>query len=221
MSVPKIFLDFFEKCNIKNTKDFLNKAKQFQNILQQENSKHNLTRIENDTEFWDKHISDSISISWQFSEFATSKINIIDIGCGAGFPSIVLAIAFPDLNITAIDSVGKKVIFVNYAAKELGLNNIKALHIRSKEFKPENKFDVITARAVGEPFKIFKESKKLLTANGRYILYRTPENLEEDLIKINKLTSNAKFKWNSKEIFSLPAENGRRVFIVGQRETDG
>jgi 16S rRNA (guanine527-N7)-methyltransferase len=220
MIVNSKFIDFFPGCGVKDIDSFVDKITKFKNYLSQENKKHNLTRIESDDDFWNKHICDSLSIAKVFPEMAREKFSIIDIGCGAGFPSFVLAAAFENLTITAIDSVGKKTEFLNRASEIIGLNNLKVSHVRSREYKTEEKFDIITARAVGEVYKIFKDSKKLLRDGGRYLLYKTPENIDEDLFKTNKLSKKLKFTWERTEDFSLPAGDGKRLFVIGKHIDD-
>ena len=217
MTIPKLYTDFFSECGIHDLSNFIARITQYKNYLSEENKKHNLTRIESDKDFWNKHICDSISILKFFPHLIEKKINIIDIGCGAGFPSFVLAAAFQNLNITAIDSVGKKTNFLNKASALTNLDNLIALHTRSNEYKTEEKFDIITARAVGDIFKIFKESRKLLSGNGKYILYKTPEGIDEDLERVNKFSAKFNFIWKKTEYFTLPGGNGERLFVVGEK----
>ena len=217
MNIDDYFTAYFSVCGVKDISIFLEKITKFKNFLSEENKKHNLTRIESDDDFWNKHVCDSLSIAKLFPEIAKEQFTVLDIGCGAGFPSFVLAAAFENLTITAIDSVGKKTDFLKKASDLIGLQNLKVIHARSKEYKTEEKFDIITARAVAEIFKIFKESKKLLEDNGRYILYKTPENIHEDLLKTNKLSTKLKFVWKKTDDFVLPAGDGRRLFVIGER----
>ena len=87
---------------------FLQACSTFQEILYETNKTMNLTRIPPE-EFWSKHIADSVSIA----PYLNGKFNLCDVGCGAGFPSLPLAAAFPELQVTAVDSTRKKIDFVN------------------------------------------------------------------------------------------------------------
>lgn len=219
LNMPPIhekYLDFIKKCNIFFPEVLISKLDEFRLYLESENNKYNLTRIIDEDDFWCKHICDSLSILKYFSELLEKELNIIDIGCGAGFPSIVLALSCPKLNIIAIDSVGKKIEFIKRISDKLNIHNIKAINIRSKEMKPTIKFDIITARAVAEPIKIFRESRKLLSDNGKYVLYKTPQEILGNIDHINKLTENQKFSWRNTEIFKLP-DGSERLFLVGEK----
>ncbi|MCF7792349.1 MAG: 16S rRNA (guanine(527)-N(7))-methyltransferase RsmG [Victivallales bacterium] len=209
--------NYFTECGIQKQEQFTEIIKKFKDFLKAENCKYNLTRISGDKEFWNRHICDSISIAKYFPEIAQNNYTVLDIGCGAGFPSFVLAAAFSNLEVTAIDSVGKKVNFLKSAAASSKLDNLEVVHVRSKEYKTDNKFDIITARAVGDILKIFRESRKLLKENGHYILYKTPENIDEELEKLNRTTAKFNFKWETSKVFELPIGKEKRIFVVGRK----
>ena len=147
---------FIEKLNIalkENTDITLNEKQQEQMFLLSErlvevNKVMNLTAITDEDGIILRHLVDSLLIS----EYFEANSTIIDVGCGAGFPSLPLAIARPDLHITALDSTEKRIRYVDETARLLGLNNLCATTARAEEFatKPEyrEKFDYATARAV-------------------------------------------------------------------------
>ena len=117
-------------------------------ILKEANKIHNLTAIKEDKEIILKHFIDSLMIS----EYIPVGSDVIDVGCGAGFPSLPLAIFRKDLTLLSIDSTAKKINYVNDTAKKLGLENIVAISCRAEELAHQNGrrecFDVATARAV-------------------------------------------------------------------------
>ena len=115
-------------------------------ILVETNRVVNLTAITDEKEVILKHFIDSATIC----EFMGNDWSVIDVGCGAGFPSLPLAVLRPDLSIASIDSTGKKVDFVNATAKKLGLENITAICTRAEDFAKNNResFDACTSRAV-------------------------------------------------------------------------
>lgn len=112
------------------------------------NKSMNLTAITDESAIILKHYADSVSIS----KYIPKKSTVIDIGCGAGFPCLPLAIFRPDLNITALDGTAKRIEYVKATAKLLNLDNVTAIAGRAEEYasKPEYResFDIVTARAV-------------------------------------------------------------------------
>ncbi|MEG2075302.1 MAG: RsmG family class I SAM-dependent methyltransferase, partial [Victivallaceae bacterium] len=118
------------------------------------NAHTNLTRIASPGEFWIKHVADSLAIFKFFPELLVSKVSVLDVGCGAGFPSLLLALAAPELQIMAVDSIGKKIAFVELVREELDFNNLNCTTARTKELNCrtewQQRFDIITARAVSD-----------------------------------------------------------------------
>lgn len=208
-------IEFLKKCGVSNIEKFMLNCQILKDLLEEENSKYNLTRITADFDYWNKHVADSASMGLFFKDKLLTGIKIADIGCGAGFPSIILAIAFPKTSITAIDSTGKKTDFVRLIKEKLKLDNLSVITGRARELKLDRKFDIITARAVGEPIKIFKESKTWLIRGGMFILYQTPTILSE-LNTLNKLTSEYKIRWETTEQFTLPGGEQRLFLYCSQ-----
>ncbi len=191
-------------------------------LLCRENSKNNLTRITDENDYWIKHVYDSLLIAEVFPEITRNGAKIADLGCGAGFPSIVLAVAFPDIHITAIDSIGKKTAFVQKVAEEFNLNNLEVITGRGRELSAkesfQGRFDYVTARAVAEVKTIFRESRRMLKNDGKMILFKTPKTVDKELCEIRKLSKKSEFKWELTRRYSLPQEKGERVFAIGFKE---
>ena len=118
----------------------------FADLLVETNKTTNLTAITEDKDIVLKHFIDCAAVF----KFIPQGAKVIDVGCGAGFPSIPLAIIRSDIFITALDSTGKKIDFVTKAAHELNLSNLTAICARAEDFAAENResFDVSTSRAV-------------------------------------------------------------------------
>ena len=195
---------------------FIERCRTFYSILIEENSHTNLTRITDEKEFFIKHIYDSLLILKYKPELITRKgLEIADLGCGAGIPSIILAIALPQSNITAIDSIAKKTNFVQKAADRLELTNLKVITGRGREllYKPEcNKaFDLLTARAVAELKKLYREVKGMLKPDSLMIFYKTPDAAKTEIASLNK--ASAKLNWQISETFFLPDNMGERCFV--------
>lgn len=116
--------------------------------------------------FYSHHVLHALSIG----AFVTlpDGSNLIDIGTGGGFPGIPLAVMFPQVNFTLVDSIGKKIKVVNAVADALGLSNVVGIHSRSEEIK--EKFDYVTGRAVKPIPEFYRFTKHLLKPRGQ-ILY--------------------------------------------------
>lgn len=187
-------------------------------LLEKVNEEVNLTRITGKAEFDLKHAADSLLLTVMFPELARQELKIADIGCGAGFPSLILAMAFPHWQITAIDSIGKKVNFVKLAAETLGLSNLTAIHGRAVELNRkaefQNRFDIVTARAVAPSPKIFRETDKFICKNGRWIFYKTPGQAAEELPELQKMKN---ILWQTTAETTLPGDAGTRLFVTGKK----
>ncbi|UDQ96997.1 16S rRNA (guanine(527)-N(7))-methyltransferase RsmG [Lentisphaerota bacterium WC36G] len=211
---------FAIECRVSDVNSFLDKMAQLYEKLVAVNSVTNLTRITSEEEFYIKHVADSLAIAKYYREFSTDNLTILDIGCGAGFPSLVLASAFENLTITALDSIEKKIKFVADTAKILKLNNLTAIAGRGRELNRKdeyrNQFDVITGRAVADARKLYRETKAMPKAEGgRFIFYKTPEQLKVDFEQVSKDSAKANYQWQTTEIFELPNGGGARQFLEG------
>jgi len=211
LNLPNDIVDFFEKLGVNNS-CFFAKIDDLKNLLIEENQKYNLTRIVDDIDFWNKHIVDSLSILIYFREFFKKNITIADVGCGAGFPSLVLALALPNCKVTAIDSIGKKTSFVKLASDVLDLKNLSVITGRARELKCMRNIDIVTARAVGEPLKLFKETNSWLSKSGKLIIYRSITETMAELKSLQIQFRNENFKWQKTEDFALP-NGSMRTFL--------
>lgn len=179
------------------------------------NSKVNLTRITGYEDYILKHVCDSLLLGVAFKELTRRPLSICDIGCGAGFPSLVLAAAYPGWEITAVDSIGKKTTFVKLAAEKLQMANIEVVTGRTNELNRKadwkKRFDIVTARAVAAARTVYTDARNFPKDSGRFILYKTPEQLKEDFPEIQNTAP--KRKWQLSEIFELPGNTGKRQFL--------
>ena len=151
---------------IKIDSDFL----KYKKVFLEENSKHNLISKNDEKFLYEKHFYDSLSIKLFFDKYEIKNAKILDIGCGGGFPCVPMALEFPDLNITGIDSIGKKIISVKTIAEKLDLKNLDLICDRVENIK-DKKFDVIVSRAVADMSKISEYALPLLKKGGYFVAY--------------------------------------------------
>ena len=202
------FIKYLEELNIYPTQDQLDKLNKFYHLLIEWNEKINLTRIVDEKDVYLKHFYDSLTIT---KEIDLSKVNTLcDVGTGAGFPGIVLKIMYPNLKVTLIDSLLKRVNYLNEIIKELELTNIKAIHTRGEDYK--DKFDVVTSRAVANIEKLVTFTMHLVDKDGVFIAMKG--NIDNELtISVEKNISK-KYKIVKINKFKLPIEESDRSLVV-------
>jgi 16S rRNA (guanine527-N7)-methyltransferase len=133
-------------------------------LLQKWNKVYNLTAVREPSEMVTLHLLDSLSVL----PFIKAR-NLLDVGSGGGLPGIVVAIVKPDLQVTTIDTVQKKAIFMRQVKGELGLENLDVVHARVESYQPKQKFEVIISRAFSELALFLKLTKHLLAENGSWL----------------------------------------------------
>lgn len=169
----------FDKHSIKYNSKQLQQFETYFNYLVEENSKYNLTAITEKIDVFYKHFLDSILPYQIFKE--NSKV--IDIGTGAGFPSIPLAILRNDLQFVLVDSVEKKVNFVKNVVEKLKLNNVQVFHTRCEDLAkmPEYRenFDYSVARAVAPLSSLLEYCIPFIKVGGKFLAYKGSNYVEE------------------------------------------
>ena len=202
------FIKYLEELNIYPTQDQLNKLDKFYHLLIEWNEKINLTRIVDEKDVYLKHFYDSLTIT---KEIDLSKVNTLcDVGTGAGFPGIVLKIMYPNLKVTLIDSLLKRVNYLNEIIKELELNDIKAIHTRGEDYK--DKFDVVTSRAVANIQTLVTFTMHLVDKDGVFIAMKG--NIDNELTISVKKNISKKYKIVKINKFKLPIEESDRSLVV-------
>lgn len=183
------------------------------------NEKMNLTAITDKPEVYLKHFFDSISASFYFD--FTKPIHLCDVGAGAGFPSIPIKIAFPNLHITIVDSLNKRIQFLEHLARELKLENVRFIHDRAETFG-QNKdhresYDVVTARAVARLSVLSELCMPLVKVGGTFIAMKAAHAKEE--LDVGKKAI-AVLGGKIEEIFSftLPIEESERNILLIKKE---
>lgn len=160
----------------------MNNKKNFEKYMQrflEENSKINLISKNEERFLWEKHIYDSLSMELFFERFdiMPDGKTLLDIGTGGGFPALPLAIRYPGLKITALDSVRKKLTAIENIAKDINISNINTFCERAENVT--DKYDYITSRAVATLDKISGYAIPLLKNGGYFIAYKSKKVQEE------------------------------------------
>ncbi len=211
-----LFLAGLKEWKVKLSEHQLAQFEKYYELLIEKNKVMNLTAI---TEYEDvlvKHFLDSLALS-QVRSFDGKKVKVLDMGTGAGFPGIPLKIAFPELEITLMDSLNKRIIFLQEVIDELGLSGITAVHGRAEEAagKAEyrEKFDLCVSRAVARLTSLSEFCLPFVKQGGTFIPYKSgeiKEELQEAKFAIREL--GGEFK---KEVsFSLPNSDIDRTLLV-------
>ena len=160
--------------NIEIKSDFT----EYMSVFLEENSKHNLISKNDEKFLYEKHIYDSLSIKLFFEKNNIQKADILDIGCGGGFPCVPIAIEFSKMNITGIDSIQKKINSVQNISDKLELKNLKLICDRAENLK-DKKFDIVVSRAVANMAKISEYALPLVKKGGFFVAYKSKKALEE------------------------------------------
>lgn len=212
------FIFHLKELNIILNNEQISSFETYKNLLQEYNKKFNLTSIIKDEDIYLKHFYDSIYLI-TLQEVKSSS-NLLDIGTGAGFPGIPLAIINPNLKITLVESNGKKCGFLNIVKEKLNLTNIEIINSRAEEYTKINRniFDIATSRAVSHLSIIAELEIPALKINGYFLPLKSnyEEELNETTLKLKKLESRLE------EIieYSLPIENSKRTIIKIRKEKE-
>lgn len=193
---------------------------QFAEYYQQlvETNKHvNLTAITDEQEVYLKHFYDSLTGAFVFSQLK-EPLTLCDIGAGAGFPSLPLKIAFPQLKVTIVDSLNKRINFLQDLVAKLGLDDVTLIHARAEEFanaKSEyrEQFDVVTARAVANLTVLSELCLPAARVGGYFLAYKGRSGQEELAVAKGAITKLGGQLEQSAEL-TLPGGDDDRQLIV-------
>lgn len=209
------FLKELEKINITLTENQILKLEKFYELLVIWNEKINLTTILKEEDVYLKHFYDSLTLIKVID--LNKELTLLDVGTGAGFPGIVLKIVFPNLKITLLDSMNKRISYLNEIIKELDLKDIDTVCSRAEDYALKNreKYDIVVCRAVAHLEILVEIILPLVKVNGYFIAMKSNAN-EEIALARKKI-----FALNSKIIeilsFKLPFENSIRTLIKIQK----
>lgn len=178
--MEQFLIDYAKKLHINLNDIKCKQLIQYYKLLIEWNEKINLTSITDYKDVVVKHFIDSLSIVNSID--MNAEYSLIDIGTGAGFPGIPLKIVFPMLDVVLVDSLDKRVKFLNIVIKELGLKNIKAVHARAEEFGHSNyreTFDICVTRAVANLAVISEYCLPLVGVGGYFVAYKSADIKDE------------------------------------------
>lgn len=190
----------------------------YKELLKEYNQKFNLTSITKDEDIYLKHFYDSLSLM-RASELKTCT-NLLDIGTGAGFPGMPLAVVNPNIKITLIESNGKKCGFLELVKEKLNLKNIEIINARAEDYvkNNRNKFDITTSRAVAHLSILAELEIPALKLNGYFLPLKAKieDELKESENKLNELGATLQEKLE----YTLPVENSKRTILKIKKTKD-
>lgn len=219
----------FEQCMRKSLEDMhisvtaeqLEQLEQYYELLIQKNKVMNLTAITELEEVAVKHFADSLSLVKAVPNLGELPVKIIDVGTGAGFPGIPLKIIFPKLDITLLDSLNKRVKFLNEVIGTLKLQGITAVHGRAEDYGRDKKyrenFDFCVSRAVANLAVLSEYCVPFVKIEGYFIPYKSGQ-IDEELKQAEKAVKTFGGKIEKKTAFTLPGTDMERSLISIKKE---
>lgn len=212
---PDLFVHELQKRGIELNDRQIKQFDIYFHTLVEWNKKMNLTALTEQTDVYLKHFYDSITAAFYYD--FTKEVHICDVGAGAGFPSIPLKICFPHIHVTIVDSLQKRIVFLNQLATNLDIDHVAFYHDRAETFGKNSNFresyDIVTARAVARMSVLSELCLPLTKKNGLFIAMKaaqTSEELQEAEDAIEVLGGNLK----TVHTFVLPEEDSERSIIM-------
>ena len=208
------FTKYLLDLNIELSEDKIEKFYKYMNLLIEWNQKINLTAIVEPNEIIVKHFIDSLTIE----KYLQKGQSVIDVGTGAGFPGIPVSIVRDDCNVTLMDSLNKRINFLNEVVKECNISNVECIHSRAEELSHNKnyreKYDVVTSRAVAS-LNVLLEYMLPFVKVGGYAICMKGSNVEDEISKSSKALEILGGEIVEINTFNLAnTDNGRNIIVV-------
>lgn len=213
------FVAMLEEKGITLTSQQKEQFEKYFETLVEWNEKMNLTAITDKEEVYLKHFYDSVSAAFYYD--FSKPIRLCDVGAGAGFPSIPLKIVFPHIEVTIVDSLNKRITFLNHLAQVLKLEKVTFIHDRAEALgvNPMHReaYDVVTARAVARMSVLSELCLPLVKVGGHFLAMKAAQ-ANEELAGGQKAISLLGGKVENSFLFTLPFEESDRTILVIKKE---
>lgn len=211
----ELFINMLEEKGIVLSPQQIHQYEQYFHLLVEWNEKMNLTAITEKEDVYLKHFYDSVSAAF-FYDFS-KPLNLCDVGAGAGFPSIPIKIAFPQLQVTIVDSLNKRITFLENLASVLQLEGVSFIHDRAETFgqnkEYREKYDLVTARAVARLSVLSELCLPLVKVGGTFLAMKAA-HAKEELEMGKKAITTLGGSLKETHSFLLPVEESERNIII-------
>ncbi|GAX03996.1 16S rRNA methyltransferase GidB [Secundilactobacillus pentosiphilus] len=212
------FIAALEVQGITVSEEQMQQFDQYFKVLVDTNQHLNLTTITERGDVYLKHFYDSVTPAFYAPELRTEKLTLCDVGAGAGFPSLPMKILFPNLQVTIVDSLNKRINFLKDLIADLGLDGVNVYHARAEEFggkRSEHReaYDVVTARAVARMSVLSELCLPLVKLHGQFIALKAQQT-ESELAHSQSAIATLGGKLSLDQSFTLPESGDERHIVV-------
>jgi len=211
---------FWDRCGLPGSsrEAAMRDYRRFWELIQAHRVDYRLMGRVTEYDFYLKHLADSLSVLLVWPELFAGPVRLADVGSGAGLPGLVLALALPELHLTAIESNRKRARFIRLAAQELSLaGRVEVIDRRSRELGHDpahrGRYELLTARAVAKSDKLIRDCRLLLAPGGSAIFYKTPAGLTEEMPLARREAQRHHLDLATSAVIELPRSAGTRQFI--------